>query len=497
MNKLAKVSLIGTILVLGACSDSDSVEDETAAEEQAITTDLRETINSLGLTGDPASGKEIPDMVDNPQALLGMQLFFSKALSGEMDTACVTCHHPLLGGGDDLSLPIGVEAEEPDLLGPGRKHASEGTAFDGGPTVPRNAPTTFNIALWDQSIFFDGRIESVEAIAGANGEGTQILTPDSPDRHTADVTATNLVQAQARFPVTSAEEMKGHHKSDLNNKGIRDYLIARLRGSNDDLVNNNWLEAFRLGFADADGSAESLITEANIFGAIATYEQSQVFVDTPWRAFVQGDDSAISLAAKRGAQLFFKPAEQGGANCASCHSGDFFTDEGFHNIAMIQLGRGKGDGEDGSNDWGRFRVSKMEDDKFAFRTPTLLNVEHTGPYGHSGSYDSLRDVVLHHLDPEQAIANYNQQQAIAQAGVQGDRMLRNTSEALAKLVTDRVAAKPVLRPISLTDTQVDEVLAFLETLSDKCLADKACLADWIPDDTTPDPDGLRLNAVFE
>lgn len=56
--------------------------------------------------------------ISTPLAQLGKALFFSKALSGLNDTACATCHHPLLGGGDNVALPVGAEAVDPDIIGP-------------------------------------------------------------------------------------------------------------------------------------------------------------------------------------------------------------------------------------------------------------------------------------------------------------------------------------------------------------------------------------------
>jgi len=47
----------------------------------------------------------------NNKAQLDMKLFYTKSLGGDKDSACVTCHHPMLGGGDNLSLSIGSEAE--------------------------------------------------------------------------------------------------------------------------------------------------------------------------------------------------------------------------------------------------------------------------------------------------------------------------------------------------------------------------------------------------
>jgi cytochrome c peroxidase len=53
-----------------------------------------------------------------------------------------------------------------------------------------------------------------------------------------------------------------------------------------------------------------------------------------WKAFVEGVNDAMSESARQGALLLIRSANKGGADCASCHSGDFFTDEGFYVLAM-------------------------------------------------------------------------------------------------------------------------------------------------------------------
>ena len=142
---LFTLSFASTCLLMAACDNSNPAATVSDAE-------LLQLVAGAGLTGDPTTGRTLP-AIDEPKAQLGKKLFFTKGLGGDDDSACVTCHHPMLGGGDDLSLPIGVGAVTPDLLGPGRAHDvnAVGGEFDGGPTVPRNAPTTFNIALWDQA----------------------------------------------------------------------------------------------------------------------------------------------------------------------------------------------------------------------------------------------------------------------------------------------------------------------------------------------------------
>jgi len=499
MNKVLQLSLLSGAILLSGC-----LGDQRTEEEKASGSDTDDKVKALiedhRLTGDPTTERTLPS-IDDPMTQLGMQLFFTKALSGEMDVACATCHHPKLGGSDALSLPIGVDAVDPDLLGPGREHSSNGTNFDGGPTVPRNSPTTFNVALWDEVLFHDGRVQSLATTPANNGENTDIETPDSESGVADSNAGDNLTAAQARFPVTSPEEMMGHEKG-MTRSEIRAYLVERLKGDNNDLLTNEWLDAFRTGFNSPEGSSDDLITEANIFKAIAEYERSQVFINSPWKDYVDGDDDALSLNAKKGALLFFRSIEDGGANCASCHSGDRFTDESFHNVAMIQIGRGKGDGDTEDNDFGRFKVTGDEDDKFKFRTPSLLNVEFTAPYGHAGAYDNLDDVIKHHLNPSDALNSYTSASYASQGGLQDDNVNDNTQEALDALQADRDAGvSGVLTNVDLTDEEVGYLVAFLESLSDKCLSgsntDSCDLNDWIPSDSLADPDGLRLNAVFQ
>ncbi len=461
---------------------------------------LNKIIAEKSLTGDPMSDRILPD-INSSQAQLGMRLFFSKSLGGDRDSACVSCHHPSLGGGDDLSLSIGVGATDPDLLGPGRTHDNNAANFDGGPPVPRNAPTTFNIAGWDSVLFHDGRVESLGKTPDLNGDdGDGIRTPDILFGEEDTMAGQNLTQAQARFPVTSPEEMKGFNHNDKDNQGIRDYLASRLGGYADgagELADTAyWLEKFRTTLNDPTGTAEELITEQNISFLIGEYERSQNFVNTPWKQYVQGEKTALSENAKKGALLFFNSQANGGANCASCHSGDFFTDEKFHNLAMPQIGRGKGDGTDATDDFGRFRETQLADDLYAFRTPSLINVEVTGPWSHAGSYTSLEAVVRHVLNPSDALSNYDTSQ-LTQPGIQNlDKVQTNTQKALAKLEDDRLAGKDVIQNVSLTDEQVDSLTEFLKALTDPCVKDRSCLAKWILDPVNDtDPNGDQLNAI--
>ena len=466
------------------CSNN---EDDSQAN---LNTELRQVISARSLTGDPSSGRDLPD-ISEPLAQLGMKLYFTKALSGNMDTACVSCHHPVLGGGDALPVSIGVDALDPDLLGPGRMHAS------GHPNVPRNAPTVFNIGLWDHVMFWDGRVESLGETPGANGDDRLgIRTPETAYGEADPDAGENLPMAQARFPVTSSAEMRGEvFEAGNSSDDAREHLAARIGDygvGQYELTQNQWLAEFQQAF-NSDADARTLITYDHIAAAIGAYERSMVFVDSAWKAFVDGDDNAISRSAKQGALLFFRSYDHGGAGCSLCHQGDFFTDESFHVLATPQLGSGKGNGDDGSDDYGCFRETADDAQKYAFRTPTLLNVEVTAPYGHAGAYATLEAMVRHVLDPVNAVATYDYSQLDPSVDITHTN--ENTRYALQKFLANQQAGITPIRTVRLTDAQVDDLVAFLKTLTDPCVLSGKCLAPWIPDDTTADPDGLRLNAV--
>lgn len=277
-------------------------------------------------------------------------------------------------------------------------------------------------------------------------------------------------------------ELVGHF-----NRTVRTRLSAKIAGFDGSLSENEWLSEFQRAFSSSAG-AETLITEANIFNAIGEYERSQVFVDTPWQAYVEGDSSAISTSAKQGALLFFRSVEEGGADCARCHSGDFFTDEQFYVLAIPQIGPGKRDGPAGDDDFGRFRASGNPVDLYAFRTPTLLNVEVTGPYGHDGAYTTLEGIVLHHLDPEKALNDFDT--GLLDPAIRVTNTFTNTAKALAQLEENRARGQDVIETITLSDRHVDDIVDFLLTLTDPCVKDSACLNPWLPSGT--DPDGLQL-----
>jgi len=122
------------------------------------------------------------------------------------------------------------------------------------------------------------------------------------------------------------------------------------------------------------------INRDTISAALAAFQRSIVTGEAPFDRWVQGDDNAISTAAKRGFEIF-----EGDGHCSTCHEGYNFTDDGFHNIGLDD------------DDIGRFAVKQLPVLKGAFKTPTLRNIEITAPYMHNGAYQTLEQVIDHYV----------------------------------------------------------------------------------------------------
>ena len=211
---------------------------------------------------------------------------------------------------------------------------------------------------------------------------------------------------------------------------------------------------YRKGFQDAYGRAPNY---DDLGRAIAAFERTLIFLAAPFDRFVQGDANAISADARAGWALF-----NGRARCASCHqmssSNPIGTDNRFHNIGvsarhqdfeqlatkgMQALAQGKSREsidrlaiETDLSELGRFVVTQDRADIGAFKTSQVRNVGVTAPHMHDGSQPTLWDVVDH----------YNK-------GGEANPYLDGGIE-----------------PLNLTDAEVDQLVAFLFSLTDDRLA---------------------------
>jgi cytochrome c peroxidase len=411
---------------------------------------------------------------DVEKVTLGKHLFYDKVLSGNLNTSCATCHHPLADTGDGLSLPVG---EGGVGLGITR---DTGTGVDAiHERVPRNAPPVFNLGALEFTLMFhDGRIMQDPAHPSGFQNPAGDKLPGGLD---------NALAVQAMFPVTSGAEMAGQPgENDQADAAAADNL-AGPGGVWEQLANKlrviaEYVDMFMAAYPEIQSDMD--ITYVHAANAIAAFEATAWrFDDSPYDRYLHGDKQSMSPSAKRGLRVFY-----GEGNCTSCHAGKFQTDHDFHAIAMPQIGPGKGDNldgySDGLDDFGRERVTGNPEDRFRFRTLTLRNVTLTAPYGHAGAYDTLEAVVKHHLDPVNSLHAYDQQQAVLPSRADLDALdFEVMNDAMRR---GAIADANELAPVALSDRQFSDLIEFLHALTDSRAID---LRKDIPDSV---PSGLPL-----
>jgi cytochrome c peroxidase len=377
------------------------------------------------------------------QVALGQLLFYDPILSGNRNISCATCHHPKFATSDGVSLALG---EGGSGLGPERVGLADNFPEE---RIPRNAPALFNLGAAEfTSMFHDGRLEADAS------QPSGIRTPLAATMVTG---FDSVLSAQAMFPVLSGDEMAGHYSENDVSQAVRQGFLSRKDGAWDIIAARvQGITEYRGLFDNVIGARDIEFTD--IANMIAGFIAAEWRADnSPFDQYIAG--GTLKPNAMAGLGLFY-----GKAGCADCHSGRFQTDQGFHAIAMPQIGPGKAARfETHHRDTGRMRVTGAAVDAYRFRTPSLRNIALTGPYGHDGAYRDLESVVRHHLDPVASLYDYDSSQAVLPefAGKPDFALLALPSELAA------IAAANELTPNMLSDVEVSQLIAFLNSLSDE------------------------------
>ncbi|MDP5210912.1 cytochrome-c peroxidase [Microbulbifer sp. 2205BS26-8] len=352
-------------------------------------------------------------VADNPRAAaLGQRLFFDTRLSVNGQVACASCHQPHKYFTDGLprSRALG--------------------------TTRRNAPTILG-ATHSPWLFWDGRKDSL---------WSQALGPlQDSNEHGLD--RLGLVRI-----------IRQHYRQDFDQLFSNRADWARLK-----TVLNKRKRTPRL--TTRQKAAVNRIV-SQVGKAIMAYQRKLKLHPARFDRFVdqlQRDNrndrllaSLMSADEVAGMRLFM-----GRANCASCHNGPLFTNYEFHNIGApeadpenVDLGRYAGvellqhdaftclsaQSDAGVDDCEEMRFLKKQGRELvgAFKTPTLRNVAHTGPYMHAGQFSTLEEVLAHYNRPTPPYYDRKQHPS------------RPHFDIL---------------PLGLDETQITQLIAFLETLS--------------------------------
>jgi cytochrome c peroxidase len=453
------VACVGVALLLGACENGDIPPEPIPTP--AVDAQLRQLLSQWGVV-------PIGEMPVQNAALvaLGQALMFDKVLSGNRDISCGTCHQPSLSGTDALSLSIGTGGSGTGAsrtLGAGRRF------------IPRNAPSLLDQGLRSNYIFWDGRV---------SGFGTGPFT--TPAKTGLLPAVPNILAAQAMFPVTNRDEMRGN-PGDLDVFGNPNELaqfadtqfVEIWRGVMSRLLAiPAYVNMFTAAFPGTPTTALGFQHAATAIGAFEM--QAFTRTDSPFERYLNRQNNALNPAEKRGALIFFSNTRS--PRCASCHGGPLLGGGSFADDGVPQIGPGTAKGA--PLDFGRAEASSFPSDsfyKFAFRIPPLRNVELTAPYMHDGVFPTLAAVVQHYSDVPTSLRSYDVSQVdpALRASYHGDQA---TINAILNKLDFRLRT-----PAIFTEAEKADLVAFLESLTDPSARDMSSIAP------ASVPSGLPMN----
>lgn len=375
-------------------------------------------LSACGGGGATAASSNVPAQTSlSPQAALGQRIFSDPTLSASSRQSCASCHAESNGHGPDNALAVQLGGASLDLQGnrsaPSINYLSANTAFyfadDGTPTG---------------GFFWDGR-------------------------------ATSL-QDQASHPLLAPNEMANGSKADV---------VAKLSRA-------AYADEFRSVFgADIFTRADEAFDRLTL--ALQAYQRE----DTDFRAFSSKYDDflrgkvALSDAEMRGLTLYNNPNK---GNCQACHpsarntDGSFplFTDFSFDNLGVprnIALTQNADPAYYDLGLCGRADVATHAELCGAFKVPSLRNVALRHAYFHNGRFDNLKDALTFYVQRDTNPEKWYPLDADGKVKKFDDLPTRyhgnvNTSEVPYN-------RKPGDAP-ALSDSEIDELIAFLRTLSD-------------------------------
>jgi cytochrome c peroxidase len=189
------------------------------------------------------------------------------------------------------------------------------------------------------------------------------------------------------------------------------------------------------------------VIDANLIAkAIAQFERTLISQNSRYDKFRAGDQSALTAQELNGYTLFSThptPSDNiYGGNCSDCHSEDLQTNNTFQNNGIDSV----------FTDLGLEAITHQSSDSAKFKVPSLRNIALTAPYMHDGRFNTLQKVLDHysaHVSTKAALFS----PIMGASNVQGDYQL------------------------DLTQQQIDDIIAFLNTLTDPAFVSDTAFSD--------------------
>ena len=379
----------------------------------------------LPVAGGVAQAASAPTPL-TPLQQLGRSMFFDPSLSASGRMACATCHDPKYAYGPRPGHAIAMGGPHLD---------QSGTRAIPSLRYLRDIP-----AFQEQYKFADG---DTGPIGGMMWDGR----------------AANL-QEQAKLPLLAANEMANASAADVGRK----------------LGHTSYASGFNALFG-ADIFKDPLRTFAAGLTALEAFQQvPQEFYpySSRYDAYLRGDID-LTEQEERGAALFKDPAK---GNCASCHLGISrdgipppFTDFDFVNVGVPRNPRLPANADPKYFDLGlcgpdRSDLAAKHDLCGFFRSPSVRNTAIRDAYFHNGVYTTLRQVLEFYNERDLHPEKFYPRNPDGSVHLHDDLPAGYPNDIDHDPPLDR---KPGAAP-ALTDADIDDIIAFLKTLTDADVA---------------------------
>ena len=258
--------------------------------------------------------------------------------------------------------------------------------------IPANPPTLENNPITKEKIelgkmlYFDPRLSKSGLIScntchnvGLAGSDFQPTGTGHAWQHGTrnDITSFNAVFNTSQFwdgrAKTLAEQAKGPLFNPVEMANNEERVLKTLNSIPE------YVNMFKKSFP----GDKNPVSIDNLAKAIEVFEATLITPDAKFDRFLKGDKNALSIDEKAGLQAFMDNG------CDACHKGINIGGDSLEKFGVVELPPA----DIINDDFGRYTVTKNDDDKYVFKTPTLRNVALTAPYFHSGKVYKLADAV--------------------------------------------------------------------------------------------------------
>lgn len=299
--------------------------------------------------------------------------------------------------------------------------------------IPEDNPTTVEGVALGRQLFFDPILSGNQSMSCASCHVTDLAFTDGK------AVSIGVGQAKGKRSAPSLLNVGFHYKGlfwdgrspTLEEQALHPVADPVEMAASWPLVEirlRNHPSYFRL-FQEAFGiTTKEALTKELVGKALAQFQRTLISANSKFDRVMAKTDQFTS-AEHRGWKIFFDAGypDVPMAECSHCHADPLFTNLAYENNGLDEAPNG-----DEFPDPGRGEITKIKSDMGRFKVPTLRNIAQTAPYMHDGRFATLEEVIDHYNAGGHHAENVN----------------------------------PNVRPLRLADQDKQDLIAFLQTLTD-------------------------------